>query len=89
MISGFHELQWKNDARTSPNRDYWVLRGILDDDRLLATGHSVLAYKGSIRDFLRYVLSVYGWCGLVAGLWPHYRKMASDSGKLDDLHFGA
>jgi len=72
MISGFLKLQWKNDSRASPNRDYWVLRGILDDDRLLATGHSVLAYKGSIRDFLRYVLLVYGRGGLVASLWPHY-----------------
>jgi len=72
MISGFLKLQWKNDSRASPNRDYWILRRILDHNFLLASGYSVLAHKGSFRDFLRYVLLVYGRGGLVASLWPHY-----------------
>ena len=89
MISEFPKLQWTNDPRSLPNRDYWILRRILDHDCLLATGHSVLALKGSFGDFLRYVLPVYGRGWLMAGLWPYYRKMASDSGKHPDFHLGA
>lgn len=89
MISEFLKLQWTNDPRTSPNRDYWILRRFLDHNCLLAAGYPVLAHKRSFRDFLGHVLPVYARGGLVAGIWPHYRKMASDSGKHPDLHLGA